>query len=105
MAATTRAITIASNSTYSILAKKPFLGSRSLRLNNLKVSSTTTRSFTCKAIYYPEVTVKEDGQPQTLDYRVFFHDKSGKKVLFFSLGQFGYWIFGDFFMIVMMGFR
>ncbi|CAK8530379.1 unnamed protein product [Lathyrus sativus] len=81
MAATTRAITIASSSTYSLLTtNKPFLGPRALRLNNLKVSSRPTRSYTCKAIYYPEVTVKEDGQPQTLDYRVFFHDKSGKKV-------------------------
>lgn len=90
MAATTRAITIASNSTYTLLGKKPFLGGRALRLNNLKVSSRTTRSYTCKAIYYPEVSVKEEGEPQTLDYRVFFHDKSGKKVQFFSFDQFGY---------------
>ncbi|OIV96106.1 hypothetical protein TanjilG_13038 [Lupinus angustifolius] len=32
------------------------------------------------AIYNPQLLVKEDGQPETLDYRVFFHDQSGKKV-------------------------
>lgn len=96
MAATTRAITIASNSTYTLLGKKPFLGGRALRLNNLKVSSRTTRSYTCKAIYYPEVSVKEEGEPQTLDYRVFFHDKSGKKVQYFHLINLGIGVLGSF---------
>ncbi|KAJ1396572.1 Inorganic pyrophosphatase [Sesbania bispinosa] len=79
--ATTRAIAIAiaSNSTCTLLTKKPFLGSHSLCLKNLKVSRTS-RSFTCKAIYNPQVSVKEEGQPQTLDYRAFFVDQSGKKV-------------------------
>ncbi|XP_031484428.1 soluble inorganic pyrophosphatase 6, chloroplastic [Nymphaea colorata] len=38
------------------------------------------RSLCCKALFRPEVLVKEEGQPSTLDYRVFFFDKSGKKV-------------------------
>ncbi|KAG4945470.1 Soluble inorganic pyrophosphatase 6, chloroplastic [Glycine soja] len=77
--AATRAITIASNSTCSLLAKKPFVGGTALSLNNLKFCRTR-RSYTCRAIYNPQVVVKEEGQPETLDYRVFFVDKSGKKV-------------------------
>ncbi|PON39772.1 Inorganic pyrophosphatase [Parasponia andersonii] len=46
----------------------------------LASSSTTKRSFTCRAIYNPQVQIKEEGQPETLDYRVFFLDGSGKKV-------------------------
>ena len=86
--AATRAISIASNSTcYSVLTKKPLLLKQqkpfidSLCLKNLKVAySSSGRSYTCKAIYNPDVQVKEEGQPETLDYRVFFVDKSGKKV-------------------------
>ncbi|CAN6458864.1 unnamed protein product [Victoria cruziana] len=37
-------------------------------------------SLCCKALFQPEVHVKEEGQPSTLDYRLFFFDKSGKKV-------------------------
>nr|ACU20436.1 unknown [Glycine max] len=77
--AATRAITIASNSTCSLLAKKPFVGGTALSLNNLNFCRTR-RSYTCRAIYNPQVVVKEEGQPETLDYRVFFVDKSGKKV-------------------------
>lgn len=79
--AATRAITIASNSTCSLLAKKPFVGGTALSLNNLNFCRTR-RSYTCRAIYNPQVVVKEEGQPETLDYRVFFVDKSGKKVPF-----------------------
>ncbi|TKY71554.1 Soluble inorganic pyrophosphatase 6 [Spatholobus suberectus] len=77
--AATRAITIASNSTCSLLAKKPFLGGTALSLNNLRFCRTR-RSYNCRAIYNPQVVVKEEGQPETLDYRVFFVEKSGKKV-------------------------
>ena len=77
--AATRAVTIASNSTCSLLAKKPFVGGTALSLNNLKFCRTR-RSYTCRAIYNPLVVVKEEGQPETFDYRVFFVDKSGKKV-------------------------
>lgn len=42
------------------------------------------RRLCCKALYRPElVTVREDGPPETLDYRVFFVDDAGKKVCFF----------------------
>ncbi|CAL0300841.1 unnamed protein product [Lupinus luteus] len=88
--AATRAIAIATNSTCSSFLTnhihKPFLLPRTtFSINNLRLSSsssskTKTRSFTCRAIYNPQLLVKEDGQPETLDYRVFFHDQSGKKV-------------------------
>ncbi|KAL2346371.1 hypothetical protein Fmac_000371 [Flemingia macrophylla] len=79
--AATRAIAIASNSACSLITKKPFVGGTSLRLNNLKFCRTTRRrSYTCRAIYNPQFVVNEEGQPETLDYRVFFLDKSGKKV-------------------------
>lgn len=45
--------------------------------------SLSRRSLTCRAIYNPEVQIKEEGQPETLDYRVFFVDRSGQKVVFF----------------------
>ncbi|KAK7331795.1 hypothetical protein VNO80_28535 [Phaseolus coccineus] len=77
--AATRAITIASNSTCTLLRKKPFVGGTALSLGNLKFCRTR-RSYTCRAIYNPQIVVKEEGQPETLDYRVFFVDKSGKKV-------------------------
>lgn len=86
--AATRAIAIASNSTCSLITKTPFLQKQkpfvdSLCLKNLKVGySSSKRSYTCRAIYNPEVLVKEEGQPETLDYRVFYVDKSGKKVVF-----------------------
>lgn len=88
--AATRAITIASNSTCTLLRKKPFVGGTALSLNNLKFGRTR-RSYTCRAIYNPQIVVKEEGQPETLDYRVFFVDQSGKKVPFL-LGQFGFYI-------------
>jgi len=89
--AATRAITIASNSTCTLLRKKPFVGGTALSLNNLKFGRTR-RSYTCRAIYNPQVVVKEEGQPETLDYRVFFVDQSGKKVPFL-LGQFWFLYF------------
>lgn len=110
--AATRAVTIASNSTCSLLAKKTFVGGTALSLNNLKFCRTR-RSYTCRAIYNPLVVVKEEGQPETFDYRVFFVDKSGKKVPFciFLLGQFcfsnlllnGHWNF-SFSFFVCVGF-
>ncbi|KAL6555574.1 Soluble inorganic pyrophosphatase 6, chloroplastic [Orobanche hederae] len=32
-----------------------------------------------RCIYNPRVQIKEEGQSETLDYRVFFLDNSGKK--------------------------
>ncbi|KAH7851900.1 hypothetical protein Vadar_018152 [Vaccinium darrowii] len=39
------------------------------------------RLFPCTALYKPDVQIKEEGLPETLDYRVFFIDNSAKKVL------------------------
>ncbi|KAI4318765.1 hypothetical protein MLD38_032434 [Melastoma candidum] len=39
-----------------------------------------SRVFTCSAIHNPQVQVQEEGKPETLDYRVFLVDGSGKKV-------------------------
>ncbi|RDX96040.1 Soluble inorganic pyrophosphatase 6, chloroplastic [Mucuna pruriens] len=77
--AATRAITVASNSPCSLFTKKPFVGGTSLFHNNLKFCRTR-RSYSCRAIYNPQFVVKEEGQPETLDYRLFLVDKSGKKV-------------------------
>ncbi|GAB2219369.1 hypothetical protein Droror1_Dr00007004 [Drosera rotundifolia] len=39
------------------------------------------RLFSCRALYNPElIQVKEEGNPESLDYRVFFLDNSGKKI-------------------------
>ncbi|KAI8026359.1 hypothetical protein LOK49_LG02G03190 [Camellia lanceoleosa] len=38
------------------------------------------RLFTCSALYKPQIHIQEEGQFETLDYRVFFLDNSGKKV-------------------------
>ncbi|CAA6657619.1 unnamed protein product [Spirodela intermedia] len=34
----------------------------------------------CRALYQPDIQIKEEGQPETLDYRAFFLDGSGKKI-------------------------
>ncbi|KAK4491174.1 hypothetical protein RD792_001905 [Penstemon davidsonii] len=39
------------------------------------------RLFTCNAINNPQYQTREEGQPETLDYRVFFLDNSGKKLM------------------------
>lgn len=87
--AATRAVAVASNNTTAsatcMLFKKPFLSKQStLCFKNLKPASSlvSKRLFTCRAIYNPEVQIKEEGQPETLDYRVFFVGNSGKKVPF-----------------------
>lgn len=93
--ATTRVITAAaSNTTSSLIFKRPpssssfhilKRSSNSLSLS-FKKPTLSKRLFTCRAIYRPQdVLSKEQGQPETLDYRVFFVDTSGKKVFFFSL--------------------
>ncbi|GMP92886.1 hypothetical protein CsSME_00042944 [Camellia sinensis var. sinensis] len=38
------------------------------------------RLFTCSALYKPQIHIQEEGQFESLDYRVFFLDNSGKKV-------------------------
>ncbi|KAL4338830.1 hypothetical protein HN51_049064 [Arachis hypogaea] len=82
-AVTTRAITMAATSCSSrFITKSPLLVRHKLLAQNaLNLRrSTSKKSYTCSAIYNPDVLVKEEGQPQTLDYRVFFLNKSGKKV-------------------------
>ncbi|XP_012459452.1 soluble inorganic pyrophosphatase 6, chloroplastic isoform X1 [Gossypium raimondii] len=85
MAAAARVIAIAGNSTAAasscLLIKTPFALQRcsnGLRFNNVRRSSK--RLFSCNAIYNPQVQIKREGQPETLDYRVFFEDNSGKKI-------------------------
>ncbi|KAI3702281.1 hypothetical protein L6452_28014 [Arctium lappa] len=82
--AATRVMVSASNigTSSSLLFKTPFLKPHCLSLcfnNNTKLVSKK-RSFTCSALYKPQLQIKEEGQPETLDYRVFFVDNSGKKV-------------------------
>ncbi|CAM8936581.1 unnamed protein product [Rhodiola kirilowii] len=59
---------------------RPFgLSGKSIRLDR-KLSQSSKRLYTCRALYVPQIKVKEEGQAETLDYRVFFVDKDGKKV-------------------------
>ncbi|XP_020272603.1 soluble inorganic pyrophosphatase 6, chloroplastic, partial [Asparagus officinalis] len=44
------------------------------------LSFSKRQILTCTALHKPEISVEEKGQPETLDYRVFFLDSSGKKV-------------------------
>ncbi|CAF1696828.1 unnamed protein product [Brassica napus] len=84
--AATRVITAAS-ATSCFLAKRAFVlpakrscGGGALCFNRRALVLKSKRPFSCSAIYNPQVKVKEEGQPETLDYRVFFLDGSGKKV-------------------------
>ncbi|KAH1122813.1 hypothetical protein J1N35_005973 [Gossypium stocksii] len=64
-----------------MLLKTPFSskrGSKALSFNNGRRLSK--RLFSCNAIYNPQVRIKREGQPETLNYRVFFEDASGKKI-------------------------
>lgn len=69
----------------SFLSKTSFLPNHTLPFNSKFISlsrrlPSSRKSFSCRALYLPEVKIKEEGQPETLDYRVFFTDQSGKKV-------------------------
>ncbi|XVE48662.1 hypothetical protein DITRI_Ditri01bG0020400 [Diplodiscus trichospermus] len=84
-AAVARVVAVASNSTAvassCLLLKTPFAlkrGSNGLSFNNTRRLSK--RLFSCNAIYNPQAQIKEEGQPETLEYRVFFEDASGKKI-------------------------
>ncbi|XP_010527173.1 PREDICTED: soluble inorganic pyrophosphatase 6, chloroplastic-like [Tarenaya hassleriana] len=77
----------ASHTASCLLAKRPFLlpagkigGVGGICFNRRGLLLKSKRPFSCTAIYNPLVQIKEDGQPETLDYRVFFLDGSGKKV-------------------------
>ncbi|KNA15264.1 hypothetical protein SOVF_099780 [Spinacia oleracea] len=83
--AATRVITAATNTTSSLIFKRPISSQFSKKSSNfISLSFNPTlskRLFTCRAIYRPQdVVSKDQGQPETLDYRVFFVDNSGKKV-------------------------
>lgn len=95
--AATRVI-VSANTTASSFLLKPHLLKPHQTLNlcfnlnknpNFLSLSSKKRLFSCKSLFKPEIITKEDGLPETLDYRVFFLEKSGKKVLsfwvFFSL--------------------
>eukprot|EP00252_Welwitschia_mirabilis_P016899 TRINITY_DN37644_c0_g1_i1.p1 TRINITY_DN37644_c0_g1~~TRINITY_DN37644_c0_g1_i1.p1 ORF type:complete len:305 (-),score=54.22 TRINITY_DN37644_c0_g1_i1:159-1073(-) len=55
------------------------LGKKS-RFFDRKWAVASRKTFTCKALVKPEIEVKEEGLSETLDYRVFFYDKSGRKI-------------------------
>ncbi|KAM1382047.1 hypothetical protein TB2_033865 [Malus domestica] len=88
--ATARVLTAANTSwliskTTSFRAKQSPYSNTSLcftrrRAASLSLSSSSRRPFNCTAIYNPDVQIKEEGQPETLDYRLFFVDRSGQKV-------------------------
>ena len=87
--AATRVITAASATTSCFLAKRAFVlpakrscGGGALCFSRRAFVLKSKRPFSCSAIYNPQVKVKDEGQPETLDYRVFFLDGSGKKVPF-----------------------
>ncbi|KAL5704203.1 inorganic diphosphatase [Ranunculus cassubicifolius] len=68
----------------SLFLKNP---SKCFHLNNLRhqqqplIKSNKRFLFTCNSLYKStQVLTKELGQPESLDYRVFFQDDSGKKV-------------------------
>ncbi|KAF8115732.1 hypothetical protein N665_0025s0189 [Sinapis alba] len=61
-------------------AKTSCVGGLSFNRRSALVLKSKKRPFSCNAIYNPQVKVQEEGQSETLDYRVFFLDSSGKKV-------------------------
>ncbi len=82
--ATTRVIASSSRTTSFLFKTNPLTSlshKRGLFLKNNSNRFTSKRLFSLNAIYNPlQVQTKEDGQPETLDYRVFFHENSGKKI-------------------------
>ncbi|CAH8282013.1 unnamed protein product [Eruca vesicaria subsp. sativa] len=87
--AATRVLTAAAATTKPtscFLSKRAFLlptntscGGAALSFNRRALVLKSKQPFSCNAIYNPQVKVKEEGQSETLDYRVFFLDGSGKK--------------------------
>ncbi|KAM7479064.1 hypothetical protein LguiA_027277 [Lonicera macranthoides] len=85
MAAAARVMMVSSASnvttTSSLLFKSPFLRPHTLTPSfNSRLLLSKKRFFNCRALYKPSIQTKEEGLPETLDYRVFFLDNSGKKV-------------------------
>ncbi|THG08015.1 hypothetical protein TEA_029383 [Camellia sinensis var. sinensis] len=93
MAVVTRVIatTAATNATFTtttttalLFKGMPLRRSQAFNLifnnNNYNKLVPKRRLFTCSALYKPQIHIQEEGQFETLDYRVFFLDNSGKKV-------------------------
>uniref|UniRef100_A0A2P2KX97 inorganic diphosphatase n=1 Tax=Rhizophora mucronata TaxID=61149 RepID=A0A2P2KX97_RHIMU len=89
--ATARVMAAATNATAScLLLKRPTPLSQQSHCKNLCFGNNSSqrlvllssrRLFSCNAIYNPgDFQIKEEGQPETLDYRVFFLDNSGKRL-------------------------
>lgn len=79
--AAARVMVSASNTlTASLLSKGPLRRPNNFSLCFRNGPVQKRRLFTCSAIYNPQIQTIEEGQPETLDYRVFFADNSGKKV-------------------------
>lgn len=86
------AVKAISQTTSCLLSKTPFALKHKSHITNLcfgtkRVAFPSERLFSCRAIYNPQVQITEEGQPETLDYRVFFVNNSGKKVLFFLFSK------------------
>ncbi|RWR74052.1 soluble inorganic pyrophosphatase 6, chloroplastic-like protein [Cinnamomum micranthum f. kanehirae] len=77
--AATRVLAAALHSNLNLNLKQPFY----FKQKALSLATKPPRRrflFTCTALHNPSnVQTKEEGQPQTLDYRVFFMDTAGKK--------------------------
>ncbi|GFP86831.1 soluble inorganic pyrophosphatase 1 chloroplastic [Phtheirospermum japonicum] len=82
--AATRVIASASNAISGTLLSRSPLRAKpqtlSFSLKNNRLLTQKRRLFNCSAIYNPQIQTQEEGQPETLDYRVFFLDNSGKKI-------------------------
>ncbi|KAI0497637.1 hypothetical protein KFK09_020870 [Dendrobium nobile] len=64
---------------YGLLVKFPSFSPK--RVSPAAVSLRSRRHLlTCTALYKTNFSVKEEGTPETLDYRAFFIDSAGKKV-------------------------
>ncbi|KAH9617229.1 hypothetical protein KSS87_020541 [Heliosperma pusillum] len=84
---TAAAAATTTNTTTSFIFKRPpsFLSSSSSsaskRLSLTFFPTLSKKHFTCRSIYRPDQLISQSqGLPETLDYRVFFVDQSGKKV-------------------------
>ncbi|KAL1215413.1 Soluble inorganic pyrophosphatase 6 [Cardamine amara subsp. amara] len=84
---TTAAAASASQTTSCLFTKRSFLlptrkvcGFNGLCFNKRTLVVKSNRPFSCNAIYNPQVQTIDQGQSETLDYRVFLQDGSGKKV-------------------------
>ncbi|KAL6580885.1 Soluble inorganic pyrophosphatase 6, chloroplastic [Orobanche minor] len=67
----------------TLLPRSPLRGKPqglSFCFKNSRLPMQRRRLFNCSAIYSHQVQIKEEGRPETLDYRVFFLDNSWKKI-------------------------